>query len=71
MILSSGAIPYQVTKKGQKETDRYNKLLSYEGPDEQTIQLLEERAALGFRTLPASEIDHPDLILIIWTLKHR
>jgi len=37
----SETIPYQVRRKGQKEADRYNKLLSYKGPDDETIQLLE------------------------------
>ncbi len=37
-------IPYQVKRKGQKEIDRYNKLLRYKGPDEETIELLEKES---------------------------
>lgn len=54
----SEMIPYQVTKKGQKQSDTYNKLLSYKGPDQRTIQLLERETGSWLKD-PASFWDRP------------
>jgi hypothetical protein len=54
----SETIPYQVTKKGQKGTDRYNQLFSYKGPDKKTIQLL-EREGKSWLQNPSSFWDRP------------
>jgi arginine deiminase len=38
----SKKVRYSITERGQKEKDRLTKLLEYRGPDEQTINVLDQ-----------------------------
>ena len=40
-VALSGRVRFQVKEKGLNERRRYEKLLEYQGPDEETVNLLE------------------------------